>query len=148
MVLGIRLAVLLSCCLLCPWRIPQFTDFDDFRLEQMEQRLKDDVLKEAARCHGLVLVHDELPGSGQVVPSMICADSVQTTRELFEELRNAMGFRVRYWRIPISPEQRPEDKYLDEYVQIVRRTRIGDPLVFNCGMGVGRSALCVLRWCI
>jgi hypothetical protein len=30
------------------------------RLEQLESRLKDDIVKEATRCHGLVLVHDEL----------------------------------------------------------------------------------------
>ena len=30
------------------------------RLEQMEERLKDDVLAEARTCSGLILVHDEL----------------------------------------------------------------------------------------
>ena len=30
------------------------------RLEQMETRLRDDVVTEAQRCNGLILVHDEL----------------------------------------------------------------------------------------
>jgi protein-tyrosine phosphatase len=66
------------------------------------------------------------------------ADSVQTTKEIFEQLQGK-GFNVIYNRIPISPEQRPEDKYLDEYVHIVRSAKVTDAIVFNCGMGVGRS---------
>ena len=49
------------------------------------------------------------------------------------------GYDLHYARVPISPEQRPEDKYLDEFVEIIRKTDLNDPLVFNCGMGVGRS---------
>jgi hypothetical protein len=80
---------------------------------------------------------------GSVVPSMICSHQVKTTRELFDEF-SAQGFRVNYARIPISPEQRPEDKYLQEYLKIVQKTSKHDSLVFNCGMGVGRSK-CLLK---
>lgn len=54
---------------------------------------------------------------------------------------------VEFARIPISPEQRPEDDYLDEYVKIVKDVDINDPLVFNCGMGVGRSLRASLHQC-
>ena len=39
-------------------------------------------------------------------------------------------------RIPISPEQAPEEHYLDDYVEIIKGCSFDDALVFNCGMGV------------
>ncbi|KAJ3280819.1 hypothetical protein HK104_000390 [Borealophlyctis nickersoniae] len=112
------------------------------RLEQMEARMKEDVLREAARWNGLLLVHDELE-NGRVVPTWMAIDEVKTPREVFEELR-ARGFRVKYARVPISPEQAPEDRYLDEYVNMIKKTRIEDSLVFNCGMGVGRTTFAMV----
>jgi hypothetical protein len=84
-------------------------------------------------CSCLPVVDD-----GSIVPAWTSADVVQTPKEVYEHFV-ASGFRVKYARIPISPEQRPEDKYLDEFVSIVRRAKTSDALVFNCGMGVGRS---------
>lgn len=107
------------------------------RLEQMEARLKEDILREAKRCNGLLLVHDELENH-KVVPSWIAADIVQTPREVFDAFQQS-GYRVKYVRIPISPEQAPEDRYVDEYVDIIKNSATSDSLVFNCGMGVGRS---------
>lgn len=76
--------------------------------------------------------------NGRVVPSWIASDSVQTPREAFDSFK-AKGYRVNYVRIPISPEQAPEDSYLDEYVEAIKESSPGEALVFNCGMGVGRS---------
>ena len=58
---------------------------------------------------------------------------------MFEWFRRK-DFRVHYARLPISPEQRPEDEYLDRYVAVMQKAGEQDALVFNCGMGVGRSA--------
>lgn len=112
------------------------------RLEQMESRLKDDVLKESQRFGGLVLVHDELD-SGEIVPTWCAATQVQTSREIFDSFI-ADGYEVLYNRIPISPEQRPDDKYLDEYVSIIRKSLASDALVFNCGLGVGRTTFALV----
>ncbi|KAJ1570068.1 hypothetical protein HK096_003163 [Nowakowskiella sp. JEL0078] len=111
------------------------------RLERLEERLKDDVAREAERCGGLVLVHDE--SNGRVVPTWTCADLLQTSREVFDEFR-AKGYRVKYFRLPISPEQAPEDRYLDDYLDIIRATKSEDPLVFNCGVGVGRTTFAIV----
>jgi protein-tyrosine phosphatase len=104
----------------------------------MEARLKEDILREASRCNNLLLVHDEIE-NGYVVPSWVAIDDIKTTREVFENLIQN-NYRVSYVRIPISPEQAPEDRYLDEFVKVIKESNIQDPLVFNCGMGVGRSA--------
>lgn len=49
------------------------------------------------------------------------------------------GYRVSYFRIPISPEQSPEDNYFDEYINVIRTLEPTDPLIFNCGIGAVRS---------
>lgn len=57
---------------------------------------------------------------------------------MFEEFQQR-GYRLKYFRIPISPEQAPEDNYFDEYVRVIKSLEPTDPLIFNCGMGAVRS---------
>ncbi|KAH6582488.1 hypothetical protein BASA61_008518 [Batrachochytrium salamandrivorans] len=112
------------------------------RLEQVEARLKEDILREEARWSGLFLVHEEASG-GSVFPSWMAIETLQTPREVFEDMVED-GFRVIYIRIPIGPEQAPDDRYIDEYVQVIRNTPIDSNLVFNCGMGVGRTTFAMV----
>lgn len=189
--------------------IKRYQGISASRLEQMEARLKEDVIREATKYNGLLLVHDELHNSpmpmpftfqsassassassaaagagaasgtgannsfleNRVIPTWTSVDIVETPREIFESL-SGMGFRVRYIRIPISPEQAPEDRYLgkiyllslyshlqpiypllplsspslniDEYVDIITKSKTTDALVFNCGMGVGRTTFAMV----
>ncbi|KAJ3372938.1 hypothetical protein GGF31_001475 [Allomyces arbusculus] len=109
------------------------------RLEQLEARLKDEVIAEAARYHGLVLVHDELV-SGQVVPCWLAADVVQTPLDLVHAFQD-LGYRISYARIPVSPDQPPDDRFFDEYVQVLKLHPTSDPVLVSCGMGGGRTTL-------
>ncbi|RKP01076.1 hypothetical protein CXG81DRAFT_12437 [Caulochytrium protostelioides] len=119
-------------------RLTTFSGINAERLEGLERRLKDDILREAQRHHALLLVHEETP-DGRLLPTWVCPDAVQTTSEVFAELLQR-GFQVQYFRIPISPEQSPEDRYLDEFIRRIRSTHSSDALVFNCGsMGRGRT---------
>ncbi|KAH9824387.1 inositol hexakisphosphate-domain-containing protein [Melampsora americana] len=104
-------------------------------IEAIESRLKLDILKEANKYGGLVLVHDETV-EGDILPAWITADDVKTTREVWEEVK---GEGYRYHRIPISSDQAPEDSYLDHYVAILKNIPTTTSLVFNCGMGVIRT---------
>ncbi|KAI9099760.1 inositol hexakisphosphate-domain-containing protein [Phlyctochytrium arcticum] len=112
------------------------------RLENMETRLKEDIQREAGKFGGLLLVHDELE-NGRVIPTWMAIDHIQTSREVFESLISE-GFRIKYFRIPVSPEQTPEDRYVDEYVEIIKQAQDDDALVFNCGMGVGRTTFATI----
>ena len=114
-----------------------FAGISAARLEEMESRLKRDIVAEAEKYQGLILVHDELE-DGQVVPCWLASYDVQTPREVYESLVR-QGYRVGYHRIPISPEQAPEDNYLDSFVLELRKTDLDDPVIVNCGIGVGRS---------
>lgn len=121
-------------------------------LEDIERRLKDNILEESKRYGGLILCHDEVQG-GELVPSWVAVDerSIKTPREIYEDIRG-QGWKLDYWRIPVGPDRPIEvgsgdengadaqDNYLDAYVS---RLKDVDPLttslVFNCGMGVVRS---------
>jgi hypothetical protein len=71
--------------------------------EKMEARLKEDIQREIKRYNNMLLVHDEIENK-RVVPSWMSADDIKTPKEVFESLA-ANKYRVRYVRIPISPEQ-------------------------------------------
>ena len=51
------------------------------RLEQLEQRLKQEVIREATRNNNLILVHDELV-DGRIIPFWVVAERIQTPREV------------------------------------------------------------------
>ncbi|GAA5805134.1 inositol hexakisphosphate-domain-containing protein [Helicostylum pulchrum] len=119
-----------------------FLGINSIRLEKVEERLKLDVVKEAKSLGGLILVHQEL-SDGSVVPCYIAADQVQTPKEVFESFQGK-GYRLKYFRIPISPSQAPEENYFDEYINVIRNLEPTDPLIFNCGMGAVRTTVGII----
>lgn len=78
-------------------------------LEGIEQRLKSDILNEAGRYGGLLMVHEE-DEQGGVRPAWVAvdADEVKTLREVWEGLSLA-GWRCDYHRIPIAEDQPMEN---------------------------------------
>ena len=116
--------------------IKTLAGIDGNRVEQMEARLKQDIIGETRKNRGILLVHDEI--DGHLVPFWIEATLVQTPREVYDLLIRA-GFRIKYFRVPISAGYGPEDRYFDAIMTISRETKINDPLVFNCQLGRGRS---------
>ncbi|KXS15115.1 hypothetical protein M427DRAFT_112131 [Gonapodya prolifera JEL478] len=117
--------------------LSSFAGISPSRLEHLELRLKADVMREADMWGGVVLAHDEIE-PGKVMPSWIAATEVKTPREVFETYR-AEGWRVKYVRVPMSPEKAPGDDTLDEYVSALKEARLEDPIMFNCGVGAGRT---------
>ncbi|KAI8984466.1 inositol hexakisphosphate-domain-containing protein [Mycotypha africana] len=119
-----------------------FLGISSGRLEKVEERLKSDVMKEAKSLGGLLLVHQEL-SDGTVVPCFIAADTVKTPKETFQSIQEE-GYRIKYFRIPISPEQAPENNYFDEYINVIRNLDPNDPLIFNCGIGAVRTTVGII----
>jgi hypothetical protein len=74
-------------------------------LEDIERRLKIDILEESKRYGGLILCHDEVHG-GELVPSWIAVDerSIKTPREIYDDIRG-QGWKIDYWRIPVGPDR-------------------------------------------
>ncbi|PAV16188.1 metal ion binding oxidoreductase [Pyrrhoderma noxium] len=115
-------------------------------LEDIEKRLKNDILQESVKFGGLILTHNEVATDGAIMPTWTAVDAnnVKTSRELWESMKKD-GWRVEYYRIPISPDRPIEDNYLDAYVQVIKET---DPtktsLVFSCGMGAVRTTFAMV----
>ncbi|WVR08265.1 hypothetical protein IAU60_005312 [Kwoniella sp. DSM 27419] len=127
-----------------PYQTLALSDRAD-NLEDIERRLKLDILDEARKYGGMILTHEEITG-GTIIPTWVGVDeeSLRTPREVYEDMKS-QGYRVDYFRIPIAPDTPIEHNYLDKYVSEMKAT---DPsttaLVFNCGMGVVRTtfAMC------
>lgn len=120
-----------------PFRnIEAFVGISGVRLEQLEDRLKLDVLEEARLNGGLIMVHQE-DDRMQLIPLLVAADDVKTTKEIFEEL--ARVYKVKYARIPVSHGQSPFDSFIDDLFGLFSEMPIEMPVVFSCGMGIGRG---------
>jgi hypothetical protein len=96
-----------------PFTNLEYTGINRQRVEQMEARLKEDILQEAARYMNKVMVSDELP-DGQMIDQweQIGQDCVQTPLEVYESLQ-AEGYQVDYERIPITDEKSPKERDFD-----------------------------------
>ncbi|OVA13484.1 hypothetical protein BVC80_379g10 [Macleaya cordata] len=123
-----------------PFSNLEYTGINRDRVEQMEARLKDDILQEAARRYGnKILVTDELP-DGQMVDQWepVTHDSVKTPLEVYEELQ-LEGYLVDYERVPITDEKSPKEQDFDILVHRISQTDLKTEIVFNCQMGRGRT---------
>lgn len=109
------------------------------QVEQREQQLKQDIYAEAARFGGKLLVHRVLPGQQMNHEWLeIGPDSVQTTREVFEQVRSE-GYRVEFHRVPVTDEQAPDAQDFEALKGQLSGLPADTPRVFNCQMGRGRT---------
>lgn len=101
-------SMLPSLCLLATGQsvsTPYVTGIHTERVEEMEERLRQDILTEAAQYQQQVLVSDE--DNAFNVFNMfqrVTEQDVLTPKAMFDELRND-GFNVVYSRIPITDEK-------------------------------------------
>lgn len=81
-------------------------------LEGIEDRLKEDICREAARHQNMLLVHQE-DSAGKVVPTWIFLenDSVLTVKEVYQRLISE-GWKLEYHRVPIGENQPIEHNYV------------------------------------
>ncbi|KAK9281857.1 hypothetical protein L1049_004763 [Liquidambar formosana] len=122
-----------------PFSNLEYTGINRARVEQMEARLKEDILLEAARYGNKILVTDELP-DGQMVDQWepVSCDSVKTPLEVYEELQ-VEGYLVDYERVPITDEKSPKELDFDILVHKISEADIKTQIIFNCQMGRGRT---------
>ncbi|WFD25147.1 hypothetical protein MNAN1_000111 [Malassezia nana] len=115
-------------------------------LEAIEKRLKQDILAEAGKNQGLLLVHEEQENSEELKSMWVAVEKseVRTVREVFAWVRS-QRWRVSYHRLPVAPDQPLEHNYLDAYTQVIKDT---DPFktvfVANCGAGVFRTTFAMI----
>ena len=122
-----------------PFANLEYTGIDRQRVEEMESRLKVDILEEAAQYGNQILVADE-DDQFQVLQHWepVTDADVLTPLEVYKELAED-GYKVEYLRVPITDEKAPKD---DDFEALIKRCWSppkGAALVFNCQMGRGRT---------
>jgi len=133
-----------------------FAGITPARALQMERRLKDDILAEAAEYNGRILVHEETEVK-TLEPAWLDVDctSVLTSEELYtqvgKEWKNDNAV-LEYHRVPITPGQAPEVKDIDGIIAPLEKESLSTiNIVFNCQMGSGRSTvgmICATLYCL
>ncbi|XP_028779421.1 paladin-like [Neltuma alba] len=118
-----------------PFSNLEYTGINRERVEQMEARLKEDILVEARRYGNKILVTDELP-DGQMVDQweQVSCNSVKPPLEVYEELQ-AEGYHVDYERVPITDEKSPKELDFDFLVHKISQADVNTEIIFNCQMG-------------
>jgi len=148
--------------------IKAYTGIAASRLEQMEVRLKEDVLAEGRAHSGRILLHSE-GAERDLLPIWESIQDVSTMRDLFA-MNSKLCHRfphLEYYRVPITAEEAPEPVDFDTLLSIVREggdgngevssssgssessgstslpfpSTHGTVYVFNCQMGLGRSTM-------
>lgn len=127
-------------------------------VDQAEMLLKKEVLAEAERYGGALLVTDETkPAEGGVAAwgeaysyweVGINEHSVCTVRELYQQLRAEGVHNVRYHRVPITDESPPMESDFDIILNCMGRSAEGMAFVFNCQLGRGRTTTGMAISCI
>lgn len=105
---------------------------DRERVEKMEARLKEDILREAGRYGGAIMVIHETEDS-QIFDAWEHVDirSVQTPLEVFQGLESR-GFPIKYARVPITDGKAPKSSDFDRLAANVASASKDTAFVFNC----------------
>jgi len=125
--------------------INNFQGIEGSRLEDLERRLKEDIVSEASRNNGSIILHEEnrrreLEASWEAVDF----DDILTPEEVFFTFR-MQGYRVQYHRVPLTPEKAPTAQFFDSLTDVLMRTTPDRTIVvFNCGAGGGRSTIAMV----
>ncbi|CAO3598194.1 unnamed protein product [Absidia cylindrospora] len=135
------------------------------RLEQLEERLKEDVIKEIRNSSGRILLHGE-DHDGNVSTSWedVNEDDVMTVRQVMEMVASEMGlqqsdtgttdkrqhhqandggYTLDYHRVPVTAEKPPDWVDFDEMRSLIAEhcQSNSSAIVLNCQIGVGRSTM-------
>lgn len=105
---------------------------DRARVEKMEARLKEDILREAERYSGNIMVNHETD-DGQIYDAWenVGPGSVQTPLEVYECLK-AEGYLVEYARVPITDGKAPKSSDFGALASRIATASRDTAFVFNC----------------
>jgi hypothetical protein len=86
----------------------EHSGIDTHRIEQMEDRLRQDLCDEAKEYDGTLVIHDE-NDAGELMPhfeAVSSDDCILTPRQVYNKLKSD-GFQVEYQRVGVTDEQSP-----------------------------------------
>lgn len=109
-----------------------FQGIDRERVERMEARLKEDILREAERYGGAIMVIHETDG-GEIFDTWenVDNDAVLTPLEVYKHLE-CEGLPINYARVPITDGKAPKSSDFDTIALNVAAASKDTAFVFNC----------------
>ncbi|KAM0939392.1 putative protein-tyrosine phosphatase [Dioscorea sansibarensis] len=126
----------------------EYTGIDRDRVERMEARLKEDILREADRYEGAIMViHETDDGHIFNAWEHVNAESIQTPLEVYECLE-AEGLPIKYARVPITDGKAPKSSDFDTIALNISSAPKDTAFVFNCQMGRGRTTTGTVIACL
>eukprot|EP01018_Ginkgo_biloba_P008621 Gb_04877 [translate_table: standard] len=126
----------------------EYTGIDRERVERMEARLKEDILREAEHYGGAIMVIHEAD-DGQIYDAWEAVNSkvVQTPLEVFKGLE-LEGFPIEYARVPITDGKAPKSSDFGALAMKIASASKNTAFVFNCQMGRGRTTTGTVIACL
>jgi hypothetical protein len=100
--------------------IKSYVGITAHRLELLETRLKDDVIKELESYDEKILLHEE-SSYETVVPvwTSVQPNNILTLKELMESMKERLQLDLAYYRVPLTAESAPEPTDFDEILRII-----------------------------
>ena len=128
----------------------EYSGIDAARVEELEERLKNDVIDELASTPSRRVLVTREQADGQLADCWLTGlqpCDVRTPKETYEELA-ASGFPVVYTRVPITHKSGLKGRDLDVIASAVACSRPADRCVFNCQAGHGRTTMGMVAACV
>ncbi|XP_062074909.1 uncharacterized protein LOC133778914 [Humulus lupulus] len=121
----------------------EYSGIDRERVERMEARLKEDILREAEHYGGTIMVIHET-NDGQIFDAWehVNFDAIQTPLEVFKCLE-ADGFPIKYARVPITDGKAPKSSDFDMLAMNIASSSKDTAFVFNCQVDIFHSSYAV-----
>jgi len=110
------------------------------RLEQLEERLKGDVLRELQDFGSVLVTRESTDGQLFDVWLSPSPGDVMTPREVYTMLATSHG-DMRYRRIPITHNRPPKARDLDTLAHEIRSAPADARFIFSCQAGHGRTTM-------
>lgn len=122
----------------------EYRGIDAMRLDQMEQRLREDIIQESSQFNGeiIVTVEEKQPDGNTIVRDtsikILDTSLVETPRQVLEKFQSE-GYRVNFIRIPLTDGTCPKPKDFDLFYGAAAAARPNDALIYTCQLGGGRT---------
>jgi protein-tyrosine phosphatase len=134
-----------------PYNNLVYTGIVSRRVEAMERQLKIDILEEAQRYGGKILLHDETDdGKLAAIWEDVTPRTVLTCREVYLSGLGS-GADECYSRIPVTDEQAPLPETFDDMVELLKKCPPSENpgfFLYNCQMGRGRTTTGIVICCL
>lgn len=89
------------------------------RLELLENRLKEDIVKELESYDEKILLHEESNETVAPVWTSVQPSNVHTLKELMDTTQERMQVDLAYYRVPLTAELAPEPSDFDDILRII-----------------------------